>query len=262
MNEKLLNKPALAMLQPDALPGTYTNNKNFKDIIKSCLEEVQMIQNNDFDGFIIQNMNDMPIKQHSNFETVAFFTRILTEINYHFPKLLKGVLINWDGVASLAVAEACHADFIRVEHLYTGVNITSAGLLQGQCVDIIELKRKINSKIPIFADIYETHGIPLGKKSYGEAAWEAIHESFADGLFVSGKTTEESIKIIKEIKEKIPNIPVYLGGGANGDNIKDLIKYYDGVSIATWIKDGNMRNKINPEKASIFMKNIKFYREK
>ncbi|MGY3778777.1 BtpA/SgcQ family protein [Isobaculum melis] len=258
MNERLLNKPALAMLQPPPLPGTYTHtDKTIHQIVEECLAEAEMIHANHFDGFIIQNMNDMPIKQHSNFETVAFMSRILLEIKHSFPSLLQGVLVNWDGVASLAVAEACEADFIRVEHLYTGANITSAGLLQAQCVDIINLKKKLNSKIPVFADIYEVHGVPIGRKTYQDAAWEAVYEAFADGLFTSGATTEESLNIIQQIKERVPEVPVYLGGGATGENISQLLDFYDGVSVATWIKDGNMRNKINPKKAAYFIEEVK-----
>lgn len=258
MKSKFLQNPAFAMLQPPALPGTFKHDgKSIDDIVEICLKEAKMIQENGFDGFIIQNMNDMPIKQDSNFQTVAYMTRIGTEIKKNFPDLLMGVLINWDGVASLSVAEAINADFIRIEHLYTGVNVTSAGLLEGQAVDIIELKMKLGSKIPIFADIYEVHGVPLGKKSHGEAAWEAVNEAFADGLFTSGKNMHESIEIAKEIKSRDLNVPLYLGGGATGDNIAELMKYYDGVSVATWIKDGNMANDINPEKAEKFMEQVK-----
>ncbi|MCB6289129.1 BtpA family membrane complex biogenesis protein, partial [[Clostridium] scindens] len=63
-------------------------------------------------------------------------TRIAYEIKHQYPQLILGVLVNWDGVASLAVADAVHADFVRVEHLFTGANVTSAGILEGQCVEI------------------------------------------------------------------------------------------------------------------------------
>ena len=210
MNKKLLNKPALAMLQPPPLPGTYTyTGKTIDEIVKDCLSEAKMILENNFDGIILQNMNDMPIKQHSNFQTVAYMTRIAQEIKNAYPSLLLGILVNWDGEAALAVADACGADFIRVEHLYTGANVTSAGILQAQCVDILELKRKIGSKVPIFADIYEVHGVPIGKKSWGDAAWEAVHEAFADGLFVSGKTIEENISIVNEIKQRVYDVAAH-----------------------------------------------------
>ncbi|WP_440895954.1 BtpA/SgcQ family protein [Amphibacillus sp. Q70] len=257
MNKKLLNKPVLAMLQPPALPGTFKyNGETIEEIIEICLKEVEMIASNGFDGYILQNMNDMPIKQNSNFQTVAYLTRIATELKKEYPNLLMGILVNWDGLASLAIAEAVKADFIRVEHLYTGANVTSAGILEGQAIDILELKMKLNSKMPVFADIYEVHGTPIGKKTHGNAAWEAVHETFADGLFTSGKDKDESIDIIKEIKERVPNTPIFLGGGATGENISELIELYDGVSVATWIKDGDMSNPINPDKANEFMEKV------
>ncbi|MDK6371112.1 BtpA/SgcQ family protein [Aerococcus urinae] len=262
MDSRLLNKPALAMVQPKAFPGTYKyDGSSIDEIIDKTLKEINMIKECGFDGIIVQNMNDMPIKQKSNFQTVAFLTRLCTEIKNYYPDLLMGILVNWDGVASLAVAAAVNADFIRIEHLYTGANVTSSGILESQAVDILELKMRLGINIPIFADIYEVHGIPLGKKSHSDAAWEAVNETMADGLFTSGKNTEESLSIAKQIKEKLPDTPVYLGGGANGENISELIKEYDGVSVATWIKDGNMENDINPKKAKIFMKEVKSRRE-
>lgn len=263
MDKRLLNKPVLATLQPPALPGTYTySGETIKEIEEYCLREAEMIKKNNFDGFILQNMNDMPIKQNSNFQTVAYMTRIACTLKKEYPNLLMGILVNWDGVAALTIAEASNADFIRVEHLYTGASVTSAGILQAQCVDIIELKIKLNSKMPIFADIYEVHGVPIVRKTYGDAAWEAVHEAFADGLFTSGENTAESLQIIAEIKQRVPEVPVLLGGGATGENISELLNQYDGVSVATWIKNGNMRNGIDSQRAKFFMNQVKKLRTK
>ncbi len=251
------NCTIFSMIQPEPFPGSYRNQgMGVDEIIERSLKEVQMVIDNGFDGIIIQNMNDMPIKQVANIETIAFMTRLGTEIRNRYPSLIIGVLINWDGLAALAVAEAMKADFVRVEHLYTGAEVTSAGILQAQCVEICELRKKLNSKIPVYADIYEVHGVAIGRKSFGDAAWEAVNEAFADGLFVSGKTVEESIAIIQEIKKRVPNTPVLLGGGANGSNIRELMNYYDGVSVATWIKDGDMKNPINPERAKQFIEQV------
>ena len=192
---------AFAMIQPSALPGSYRHeDKTIDDIVKEVLEETQMIVDNGFDGVILQNMNDMPIKQIAAPEAIAYMTRIAYEIKHQYPQLILGVLVNWDGVASLAVADAVHADFVRVEHLFTGANVTSAGILEGQCVEIAALRKRIRSKVPVYADIQEVHGIPLGGKPIDDAAWEAVHEAFADGLFVSGKSKEESLEMIHTLR--------------------------------------------------------------
>lgn len=251
-------KLVLSMIQPEPLPGSYRHrDKGIDEIVEIALRETEMVAENHFDGVIIQNMNDMPIRQISRPEAIAYMTRISYEIKKRFPELIMGILMNWDGVAGLSVADAVGADFVRVEHLFTGANVTSAGILQGQCVEIAELRKRTGSKVPVYADVYEVHGIPLGRKTVGDAAWECIHEAFADGLFMSGKTPEESIQMVQEARKKVPDVPIYLGGGATGDNIHELMQYYDGVSVATWIKNGDMKNPIDPERAKYFIQEAK-----
>ncbi|MDO5145437.1 MAG: BtpA/SgcQ family protein [Eubacteriales bacterium] len=253
-----IEKMVLSMIQPEPLPGSYRHRDMSVDkIVDMALRETEMVAENHFDGIIVQNMNDMPIRQISRPEAIAYMTRISYEIKKRFPELVMGILVNWDGVAGLSVADAVGADFVRVEHLYTGANVTSAGILQGQCVEIAEMRKRTGSKVPVYADVYEVHGIPLGRKPIEDAAWECVHEAFADGLFMSGKTQEESIEMIQKVRKKLPDTPVILGGGATGENIRELMKYYDGVSVATWIKNGNMKNPIDPARAEIFIKEAK-----
>lgn len=255
------NCTAFAMIQPNPLPGSYRHeDKTINDIVEEVLDETQMVVDNGFDGVILQNMNDMPIKQIAPPEAIAYMTRIAYEIKQHYPQLLLGVLVNWDGVASLTVADAVNADFVRVEHLFTGANVTSAGILEGQCVEIAALRKRIRSKVPVYADVQEVHGVPLGAKPIEDAAWEAVHEAFADGLFVSGKTAAESLAMIQAVRKRLPATPVILGGGATGENITELLKFYDGVSVATWVKNGDMKNPIDPDRAEQFMNGVKIAR--
>lgn len=249
---------ALCMIQPEPLPGSYRHSgMSIGKIVDLAVAEAEMVAENGFDGFILQNMNDMPVKQHSSPEAVAYMSVIGMELRKRFPKQIMGVLMNWDGVAALAVADAIGADFMRVEHLFTGVEVTSAGLLEGQCCEIAQLRKKIGTRVPVFADVYEVHGVPLGAKPMEDACWEAVFEGFADGLFVSGKTKEESLRVIELARKRLPpHIPVFLGGGANGDNVGELLRHYDGVSVATWVKNGDMKNPIDPGRARIFMEQV------
>lgn len=257
-NMKKPDNMVLSMIQPDPLPGSYRHtNQPIDKIVTRVLEETEMVVRNNFDGIIIQNMNDMPIKQESNPEAIAYMTRIGCEIRKRFPGLVMGILMNWDGVAGLSVADAVGADFVRVEHLFTGASVTSAGLLQAQCVEIAGLRKRIQSQIPVYADVYEVHGVPLGRKPIADAAWECVNEAFADGLFMAGKTPAESIQMIKEVRKRLPDTPILLGGGATGDNIHELMQYYDGVSVATWIKNGDMKNPIDPHRAKLFIDEAK-----
>jgi len=248
---------ALVMIQPDALPGSYLNRgKTLETIRKEVLAEVEMVARIGFDGVILQNMHDVPIGQTARPETIGYMTRLACDIRQHFPQLILGILVNWDGLASLAVAEAAGADFVRVEHLYTGVSVSSVGFMQGQCGPICEMRKRLSSPIPVYADVQEVNSTYVSPKPKAAAAVEVVRSAFADGVFVSGAGTEESLSYVRQIKQRMPGVPVFLGGGATGENVRELLRYYDGVSVATWIKNGNMRNPIDPQRAQLFLSEI------
>ena len=249
---------ALVMIQPPAMPGSYLNRgESFASVTEYVMGEAQMIVDMGFDGFILQNMHDGPIAQHAGTETVAYMTALACRIKATFPDKVLGILVNWDGVASLAVAAASDADFVRVEHLYTGVSIDLGGMMYGQCMEILDFKKRLGTDIPVYADVQEVNANYLCPSPKPAAAKTTVTRAHADGLFMSGRNTQESLELIKETRKLLPDAPIFLGGGATGDNIYELLKYYDGVSVATWVKNGDMRNPIDPERAKYFLDECK-----
>ncbi len=245
---------ALVMIQPKPLPGSYLNQgESLQEVADSMMAEVRTISEMGFDGYILQNMHDGPIHQNARPETIAYLTYLGLMIKREYPDKTLGVLVNWDGVSGLVVSDAIGADFVRVEHLYTGVSVSSTGIMQGQCIDILTTKKRLNSKVPVFADVQEVNSNYLLPEPKPQAAKTAVKSAYADGLFLSGKSAEESLSLIKETKKILPDTPIFLGGGATGDNIRELLRYYDGVSVATWIKNGDMRNPIDPDRAAYFL---------
>lgn len=50
---------ALAMIQPEPFPGSFRHDgMPFEEIVAVSLKEIEMIQDNGFDGYIIQNRNE------------------------------------------------------------------------------------------------------------------------------------------------------------------------------------------------------------
>ena len=249
-----LQGESASMVQTRPLPGSYRNRgERISFITEQALEETRILAECGVQSVILQNMGDMPIRQQSTPEAIAYLSVVAQAIRQSFPALCLGVLVNWDGVAALAVADAAGADFVRVEHLYTGAEVTSAGLLQGQCCEITALKRKLGTDIPVYADVWERHGIPLCPQPLDEAAWQCVHEAFADGLFLCGKNAQESLSMARQVRQRVPGVPLFLGGGATGDNVRELLQEYDAVCVATWIKNGDMRNPVDPDRTRYFM---------
>lgn len=248
----------MGMIQPEPCPGSFRNHgMTFAEVIELARKEAQMLSDLGFGGYIIQNRNDAPVRQHAQPENIAFMSVLAKILKEEFPHLVQGVLINWDGVASLAVAEAAGSDFVRVEHTFTGLEVGYAGLMEAQCVEVCDFRKKMGSKIPVFVDVQEVHYEQLAGKKIPDAAWDAVQNAFADGLFIGGHSTEESIENAKLVRKRLgSDLPIFLSSGSTGDNIAQLLNYYDGVSVGSWVKNGNLKNPIDPERAKKFMEAV------
>ena len=100
-------KIAIGMAQPLALPGSFRHGgESIGTITEKLLEEVAVYDRYGYDGVILQNFNDIPVLEASSIEAVAYMTHLAGAIRREFPDQILGVLMIWDGCASLAVAEA------------------------------------------------------------------------------------------------------------------------------------------------------------
>ena len=139
---------------------------------------------------------------------------------------------------------------------YVGAEVTSTGILQGQCAQITRLKRKLGSKMPVYADVYEPHAVQICPKPVEDAAFDAVCQCFADGLFLCGRNARESLEMVARTRPKVGNAPIILGGGSTGDNVYELLQQFDGVCVGAWIKDGDLLNPVNPDRARRYMEQV------
>lgn len=257
--DRALFPMVLGMIQPEPCPGSYRNmGMDFWKVMELAKREVKILDENGFDGYIIQNRNDAPVRQKAEPQSIAYMSVLANELKREFPHLIQGIMINWDGIASLAVADAAGSDFVRIEHTYTGAEIGYAGFMEAQCVEVCEFRKKLGTKIPVYADVQEVHYEQVGGKKIPDAAWDTIYNAFADGLFIGGHSTQESIELVQAVRKRLGNdIPIFLSSGSTADNIAEILNYYDGVSVGTWVKNGNMKNPIDPDRAKMFMDEVR-----
>lgn len=246
----------VGMVQVPPLPGSarYRGEK-LTVLLERTVAEASLLADCGFHGVQVQNMGDSPSGRRVGPETVAYMTLICHEIARACPELSISVLVNWDAEASLAVGHACDADFVRVEHTYIGVSVTSWGLSQACCRDATAFRSRIGADLPIFADLLEPHAVPLVQRSVEELAKAAVFEGAADGLFVTGASLEDSLALIQGVRRATVDVPVWLGGGATASNVASFLPYVDGVTVATSIKrNGDMANPVEPELAAAFIR--------
>lgn len=253
-----VKKPAIAMVQLRPLPGSYRYiGEPLQSIIDSALREAEVLAEAGFHGFQLQNMGDNPSTRHVGPETVAFMTSAALAIRQAFPEIPLSVLVNWDAEASIAVGEGSGAEFIRIEHTYTGVSVTSWGLAEACCHEATRFHSRIGARTKIFADVFEPHATPLASKSVDQATKETVYEGGAEGIFVTGYNFAQSMEWLHAARKAVPDTPLLLGGGANPDNVDEALSVADGVIVSTWIKGGDMSKPINADLAQLFMEAVR-----
>lgn len=241
------------MVQLRPLPGAAAYvDEPLERIIDAALADAQALSDAGFTGVQVQNMGDNPSTRHAGLETVAYMTRACCELRDAFPHLSLSVLVNWDAEASLAVADAVGADFVRVEHTWVGVSVTSWGLSSASCHEATRFRSSIRSSVPIYADLFEPHAVPLVDQSVEWWARAAVHEGGADGVFVTAANLAESLNSVRRVRSVLPGVPVWLGGGATSENVDQILDVVDGVTVATSLKHGDMRQPVDPALAAAF----------
>ncbi len=258
--EKLFpnGKAAIAMLQLRPLPGSYRYaGEPVASIIAACVAEANVLAEAGFDGLQLQNMGDNPSTRHVGPETVAYMTAAAVAVRQALPEISLSILVNWDVEAAIAVADASGAEFVRVEHTYTGVSVAVWGFSEACCYEATRFKRKIDARAPILADVFEPNAVPLCPMPIEQAARAAVFEGGAEGLFVTARTFDESMAWLRAVRAALPDVPLFLGGGANDRNVAEALSVADGVTVATWIKGGSMANPVDPVLARRFMDAVK-----
>ncbi|MEG0785196.1 MAG: BtpA/SgcQ family protein, partial [Christensenella sp.] len=216
-------KIAIGMCIPPPFPGSFKyNGESIESVIQNALEQASIYSELGYQGILIQNANDNPSLKRAPIETLAYMTAVSNSIHNEFPKMSLGVMMVWDGVSSLAAADASGADFIRVEHTYIGAEMIPTGIAYGQCTEITDLRTRIHSKVAVLADVYECHAVQICEKSLERAAFEAFKQCNADGLFISGDTIVQSIDFANRVRLSLPDAKLFLGNGSTGDNVYDI----------------------------------------
>jgi hypothetical protein len=152
----------------------------------------------------------------------------------------------------------CHAaggSFIRLEHVYIGMAITPHGPVYGCAFEATQFLRLLDARqIQIFADVYETHSVPLGRVPIDQAARLATGACQAHVVIITGNTFTESMALIQAIKTSSPAIQVVLGGGSDPKNVAQALQIADGIIVGRSLKTPpETTSPIDPAKAQAYM---------
>lgn len=182
--------------------------------------------------------------------------RVRDEIEVSF-----GVNILWDPVATIRLAAATGATFVR--EVFTGTFESDMGLWSPRGTEAFLIRRQLGSQhIAIFNNITPEFARSIAGRSVAERARAAAFFG-DDGLLISGQMAGASADpaLIREAKEAVPTIPVLANTGVSEENIEQLLSVADGAIVGTSFKvDGYIWNPVDPDRVRRLMERARIVR--
>jgi membrane complex biogenesis BtpA family protein len=233
-------KPLIGVIHLPALPG-YPGSPGVAAVVSHALAELATYRVGGLDGVLVENEHDQPHRVQAGRETIAVMTAVTRELVAAAQSLPVGIeiLLN-DPEASLAVALAARADFIRSDYFADEMSRPEHGVMRIAPEEVIAYRSSIGAEhVLVLADIQVKHAQMLAPRSLAESARRA-HEQRADAIVVTGTRTGEapSPEEVLGARAGAGACPVLIGSGLTPANAAALLAAADGAIVGTSLMEG------------------------
>ena len=248
--------PIIGVVHLLPLPTSPRWGGKLKAVIQRAEQEAAALASGGVDGIIVENFFDAPFTKNQVDPAVVSAMTVVVQRIKNLVTLPIGLnVLRNDGKSAMAIAYATQAQFIRVNVL-TGVMATDQGLIEGEAHQLLRYRRELGCDVKILADVLVKHARPLGSPNLTVAVKDTIERGLADAIILSGWATgsppnQEDLELaIGEAN----GTPVFIGSGANWQNIATLMQAANGVIVSSSLKrHGRIEQPIDPIRVSQFV---------
>jgi membrane complex biogenesis BtpA family protein len=244
-------KPVIAMVHFPGLPGRPRHDREagrgrLLDVVGRDLE---VLQDAGVDAVLFCNEADIPYQLDVGPEIPAAMAAVIGELRPSI-RIPFGVNILWDATASLALARATGASFIR--EVLTGVYESDLGVIAPALGDLAGYRDAIGAAgVALFDNITPEFSSSLGGRSVAERARSAAFLG-VDAILISGPAAGVPFAMsdLREAKAAVPDTPVLANTGVRAERLAEILTIADGVIVGTSLKvDGITWNPVEPARA-------------
>jgi hypothetical protein len=237
-----VKKPIIAMCHLQALPGDprYDASKGMEWVIDKARKDMNALQNGGVDAIMFSNEFSLPYLKKVEPITISCMASIIGQIKKEI-RLPYGVNVLWDPEASIDVAVATGASFVR--EIFSGVYASDFGLWNTNCGETVRHQHAIGgSKIKLLFNILPEAAKYLADRDITEIAKTTVFNHQPDALCISGITAgaETSPSILASVKKAVPDTPIFVNTGVKKDNVKQQLAIADGAIVGTAFKKNGL----------------------
>jgi len=253
------NKVLIGMVHCPALPGAPRyRGEAMERIYDQSMRDAQALIEGGFHGLIIENHGDIPFSKPEDLgpETAAFLSVITDRIARATGVPLGVNVLANAPITAFAIAMAGGARFIRVNQ-WANAYIANEGFMEGRAAEAMRYRSLLRAEhIKVFADSHVKHGAHAitADRSLEELTRDLAFFD-ADAIIATGQRTgHPAEREDMEVMARATHLPLLVGSGVNKDNIGQMLKYADGVIVASSLKqDGVWWNAVDPVRVKAFM---------
>ncbi|WP_221584920.1 BtpA/SgcQ family protein [Microbacterium sp. G2-8] len=250
-----VRKPVIAMCHLPALPGDpHYDGAGVGGIVDYARREIDGLQAGGVDGILISNEFSLPYLTKTEPITAMTMARVIGELRDEITVPF-GVNVLWDAVASIDLAVATGAQFVR--EIFTGVYASDFGTWDTNVGATARHRQAVGGDdVRLLYNIVPEAASYLGGRDIGDIARSTVFNCRPDGLCVSGLTAGAATdtSVLKIVKDNAGDTPVIVNTGVNADNIATQFAYADAAIVGTFFKqDGRFENSVDPSRVAALM---------
>ncbi|MGB5714935.1 MAG: BtpA/SgcQ family protein [Waterburya sp.] len=250
------DNPVIGVVHLSPLPTSPRWKGKLGEVISRAEQEATALAAGGVDGIIVENFFDAPFTKDCVDPAVVSAMTLIVDRLKGMVMLPIGInVLRNDAKSAMAIATCTEVQFIRVNVL-TGVMATDQGLIEGKAHELLRYRRELGSQVVILADVLVKHARPLGTPNLTTAVQDTIERGLADGVILSGwatgsPPTQEDLELATAAAG---DTPVFIGSGANWENITQLMQAANGVIVSSSLKrHGKISETIDPIRVSQFV---------
>ncbi len=252
-------KTIIGMAHLPPLPGApgYDPEGGIQRLIDWVAADLEALQAGGIDAVMFGNEADRPYVLTAPPEGLAAMAAVITAVK---PALTVpfGVNYLWDPVASVALAVATGAAFVR--EIFTGVYASDMGLWEPDAAAALRLRANLGrGDLKLLFNVNAEFATPLDKRPVAERAKSAVFSSTADVICVSGPMTGQPVDHtdLAAVKQAVGATPVLANTGVTADSVGDILAVADGVVVGTHLKrGGDTWNLVDRDRVARFMEAV------
>jgi membrane complex biogenesis BtpA family protein len=255
-----VEKPIVAMCHLLPLPGDpgYNPSGGIEAIVAMARADLLALQGGGVDAILFSNERSMPWMTRTEPITSIVMARVIAELLPDL-RLPYGVDVIWDPVASIDLAVATGAQFVR--EVFTGAYASDFGLWSPNCGEIIRHQHAVHGEnVRLMFNITPEAASYLGERLLIDIAKSTVFNARPDGLCISGMIagTEVSLDQLRTVKEVVPETPIWSNTGVSIGNVREQLAASDGAIIGTAFKEqGYIWNRVDPERVRVLMDEVR-----